>query len=257
MKYTFKDAGATAGASDTQVATAEAPDTQLAPPRPAQPLATYDSEAEYGAEDMERHVFQVVAKTGKLSNEFTPGDMLLNKETVIGNTKTPIEFAVVGMRKAYQNDLPFGDDMGDTVYSATEVIDRGGTHGYRDFNDKDSTHFWKPILQTVLLIQLPAGVTDPSVTALFPFAIGDASYAVAKHGVYTKTGYNGVAKKLIGLHQSQKLRGVADGEKQVLWKLTTKGESTPDGSRSWIQPTASVVGPLSADVIEFVRSLSI
>lgn len=241
---------------------------QAAPPTPVeepanklaarsdQSVTLYDDDSEYGAGDMERHVFQIVAKTGKLSNDFSPGDMLLNKEVIVGNTKSAVEFAIIGMRKGYQNDLEFGDDIGDTVYKATDVIDRGGTHGYRPYEDKDSTHFWKPILQLIIFLKQPAGAAE-SIAALFPFVVGNDSFTVAAYGVYTKTGYNGVAKKLIGLHQSQKLRGIADGEKRVLWKLTTKGETTPDGTKSWVQPTATVVGPLSTEVAEFLTTFNI
>src|SRR5438876_455496 len=121
-----------------QEPTPNEPTTALVP-REERPLSRYvdttEAQGEFTNSDRERAVMQIVAKVGDLSNTFTPGDILLNKDFVIGGTKNPIELVALGIKKRYQNDLDFdGGEIGDTVDKAIEVVDRGGVLEYRPFD---------------------------------------------------------------------------------------------------------------------------
>lgn len=203
-----------------------------------------DAEGEFTNDDVDKAYLTIVAKTGELSNLFPPGSMLLNKEYVVGGTQEPIELIAVAIKKGYQNDLDFdGGEIGDTVSKALEVVDRGGEVGYRPFEDKDATHFWKPILQVIFLVKRPATLT-PEASVLFPFTIGANDYGVVGYTARTKTAYNGIAKTLIG---AKRAKGTVRGS---TYRLSTKGETWE--KRSWIQPSLRVIGSVSEDVTKFI-----
>jgi hypothetical protein len=202
-----------------------------------------DAVGEFNADDVERAYMTIVSKVGELSNLFTPGEILLNKEFVIGSTKAPLEVIAIAIRKRYQNDLPFGEEMGEEVNTAMEVLDKGGVMEYRPFADKTSTYYWKPILQVVFLVKKPEGLS-PDAATFFPFAIGDSDYAVVGFSARTKTGYNGIAKPLIGLKRAK------GNVRCRTWRLTTKGETWED--RSWIQVSLRSTGDTTKEVLDFL-----
>lgn len=235
------------------IAPGEAPPAsqQLTVPQ-SKPLSTFvadeDAEGEFDAQDRQNPMLVIVAKTGELSNLHTPGDMLINKEFVIGGSKAPVELIALAIKKRYQNDLDFdGGEMGDTVDRAIDVTDRGGVLAYRPFDDKASTHFWKPILQVLFLVKKPADL-PPSASAFFPFQMDGADWGRVGYTARTKTAYNGIAKTLIMAKQD------TGSVRRSLYRLSTKGESWqgPQGLRSWIQPMLRAAGPTSEAMLEFI-----
>lgn len=237
-----------------EVASTPAADTQLVPQQdmpPAKYTESDDAEGEFDANDLDRAMLQIVAKTGDLSNIFTSGDILLNKEVVIcgitpKGTTPPIsiEVTAVAIKKRYQNDLDIdGGEMGDTVDKATQVLERGGKLGYRPFKEKEATEYWKPILQVVFLIKMPANLSAAG-QALFPFVIEGASYALVGYTARAKTAYNGIAKQLIGAKQAK------GSVRTTTWNLSTKGENFEN--KSWIQPLLRAAGPTSEAVLKFI-----
>lgn len=231
-------------------AVTEVPSTTLVVP-PTNSLANYvedeDAEGEFDRSDRVNAMMVIVAKTGELSNIHTPGDFLINKDLVIGGLKNPLNVVAIAIKKRYQNDLDFeGGDMGDTVDKAIEVTNRGGMLGYRPFEDKKSTHFWKPILQVLFFIQKPPNLS-PAANALFPFEIEGADYGRFGYTARTKTAYNGIAKPLIGAkqdHGSVRLSSYA---------LSVKGETWQ--TKSWMQPSLKVTGPTSEEMLKFISTL--
>lgn len=206
-----------------------------------------DAEGEFDRSDIQNAMLAIVAKTGELSNLFTPGDLLLNKEFVIGGVKSPVDLVAIAIKKRYQNDLDYdGGEMGDVVDKAIEITDRGGLLGYRPYEDKDSTHFWKPILQVLFLIKQPAGLS-PAANSLFPFTVEGENYGRIGYTARTKTAYNGIAKVLIGAKQ-------ATGSVRLdTYRLSTEGETWK--GKSWIQPSLRVTGPTSEEMLKFIAAL--
>lgn len=228
---------------------AAAPDKTVAT-RPAGTVTTFndeDASGEFTRDDVDKVYLSIVAKTGELSNLFTPGDFLLNKEFVIGGTKSPIDVIALGIKKRYQNDIPYdpSEDAGDTVDSAVEVAERSGVIGYRPFTDKVSTHFWKPILNVMFLIKRPENVT-PDAVAMFPYEINGFDYALVGYTARTKTAYNGIAKPLI-----QAKLGAKKTVRGSVYSLSTKGETYED--KSWIQPRLRATGAPTEEVLQFIR----
>lgn len=243
----------TATATETQPEVPSTPSTDstvavrpgLAPAAPF--VEGEDASGEFDNSDVEKLYLTIVAKTGKLSNEFTPGDLLLNKEFVIGGTKSPITVVPMGLRKLYQNDLDFesNDETGDIVSKQVDVLNRGGIVDYRPHNDKVSTHYWKKIANIPLLIELPADVSA-EVEANFLYEIEGKLYAVVGYTARTKSAYNGIAKPV---NQALKKFGIV---RTKTYTLSVKGEDF-DG-KSWMQPNMRVSGNTSDAVQEFIRT---
>lgn len=219
--------------------------------RPNYAPSTYvsdsDAEGEFTSDDQLRGRLAIVAKVGKLSNIFNPGDMLLNGEYVIGNTKDGLNVVAIGIKKLYQNDLDFdGGDFGETVQKAVQVIEKGGVVDYRPNEDKTSTHYWKPVLQVIWLIEKPEGASA-DMAALFPFEIEGKDYAEVGYWAASKTAYNAIAKTLI---QAKNAKGSV---RTVSYRLTTKGESNRDATLSWIQASIRATGPTSQAILDFIQ----
>lgn len=269
MKATFEDAAAAAKpVSGTEVASTPTPvpapaDQVASTPTPATSTAVVPAtstavtayvadnevEGEFDASDRERARLTVVAKTGKLSNVFTPGDILLNTEHVIGTVKQPLVVIPVSYKKLYQNDLDFdGGEMGDTVKSATEVLDRGGIVDYRPYEEKKATHYWKKVLQVIFLVQRPENL-GPEAASMFPYAVEGNDYALVGFWASARSAYSGIAVPLI----NSKLKGSI---RRFTYNLSTKGEQNRDGSRTWIQTNLRVSGPTSDALTAFLKEIA-
>lgn len=217
---------------------------------PALYTQSESAEGEFDSGDMEKARLSIVAATGKLAAEFTPGDMLLNGEYVIGDKKSPLIVVPVGIRKLYQNDLDFdGGEMGETVRTAAEVAERGGVVGYRPYAEKDATHYWKKVAQIVFAIQKPKAIT-PAAEGLFLFDAAGESYALASFWASSKTAYSGIAVPLVMAFQAKKT------VRLNTYTLSTKGQSTTDGKRSWIQASLRASGTTPQDVQNMLAEIA-
>ena len=105
---------------------AEAPEKSLVA-RPSSTLAvpanytdTGGFDGEFTNEDRQTPRLQIVAKTGALSNEFPPGNFVLNKQADLG--KSPLKLVALRVKKLYQEvtDIEEGV-MGRTFATAEEV----------------------------------------------------------------------------------------------------------------------------------------
>lgn len=217
---------------------------------PALYTESVDAEGEFDSSDEDKPMMQITAKTGELSNTFSPGDILLNKEVVIcgitpqGKPPLTINLFAVAIKKRRQNDLDIdGGEMGDAVDTAAEVIERGGVLGYRPYADKAATQYWKPILHVVFLIEMPEGLS-PDGQALFPYKIEGKNYSLVGYTARAKTAYNGIAKPLI---QAKRAKGTV---RTTAWTLSTKGEAFEN--KSWIQPLLRQAGPTPEGILKFI-----
>jgi hypothetical protein len=264
------DPAAAAGQTSTALATREEQTLAL----PSENFTrTNEFVGEVDPEETLRPSLQIVAKTGKLADEFTPGDLLLNSEYVIGSAGSnraegsPIVLVPVWFKKAYQNDLPKNEDEdGDSDYSKNvvdtliEVKARGGVKGYRPFDDKVSTHFWKPVINAVFLIEMPENIGDDA-KMMFPYQVGGKNYVFARYSARNKSAYGNQAKPGIGLallDAQQKAQTVSGSIRDKVYRLSTKSVSwqPPRGeTRSWIEPSLRATGTTSKELKDFIASV--
>jgi hypothetical protein len=219
-------------------------------------------QGEIDPEETLRPTLGIVPKVGRLADLFTPGDLLLDNEFVIGGSKSPIELIPVAAKKRYQNDIAKNEDdeYGDLVDSMTEVIERGGIKGYRPFDDKEATEFWKPVLQAVFLVKRGENLTAEAGMQ-FPYQVGDSYYAFVRYTARNKSAYGNVAKPGIGLallDAQKRAMSVKGSVRDMTYRLSTKGVTwqPPRGeSRSWIEPSLRAIGKTSDELKQFIRDI--
>jgi hypothetical protein len=65
----------------------------------------------WDVQDIRIPYLSLVQKTGTLSNEFTPGSFVFNKEFVVADGKEPIEITVLRADKYFVEDIDFDPDI--------------------------------------------------------------------------------------------------------------------------------------------------
>lgn len=216
---------------------------------PAQPTAlstTFyqdaDAEGEINQSDVRIPRLNVVAKVGELSNVFTPGDLVLNKETKLVAKEQPIIVTPVKIRKTYQEDTEFGEDMGRTAKTLAEVQAFGG-----QIDDREGEKFWIPVADIIFLVKKPANAS-PDADALFYEEIGGEQYLLAAYTA-RKSAYTAVAKPIFRAKlQSGTVKGL---NYELSVKLRTYEGNT------WFAPNLRPAGKPSEALATYLSSVTI
>lgn len=182
----------------------------------------------------------IVQGVGNLAELFTPGQIVLNQETVLSNGTTPVEITVFSARKQFVENLGFEEEARPKVFDTLdEVHAAGGTINWIG----DTRPTYVPVLHANILIKAPDGVQGA-----FPLAYNGEEYALAVwslRGVaYGKAGKNILTAAKFGLRD-----GLFNGK----WTLTTKREKF--GRNSVFVPVLRNVGRHDADFVKFVTSI--
>jgi hypothetical protein len=232
---------------NTESTLAKAPDRTVAVP--TKYYEDDEAEGEFDGSDTIRATMTIVAKTGKMSNLFTPGSVLLNKDVVIGGIDSPVTVIPVTIKKMYQNDLHSDlKVMGAIAETAEQVIAKGGIAGeYRPSDDKVSRHYWKPIMKIGFLVKRPANAS-PAAAGMFQIEIDGEFYAPVRYTARAKTAYNGIAKVLSDIKSNQR------SIRATTFNLTSRGEDWAEANKSWIQSNLTPVGPTNPNVIAFIKA---
>ncbi len=182
----------------------------------------------------------VVQGVGPLSELYQPGQIVLNKETVLSDGSSPIELTVLSARKQFAENLPFDSDERPRVYNTLEEVHEAG--GSIEWKDDEKPSF-TPILHVQLLLKAPAGAEGA-----FPLEYKGEPYALALwtlRGVaYTRAGRNILTAARFSLR---------DGIHHGKWTLATKREKF--GRNSVFVPVLRNVGRHDADFLAFVAGL--
>ncbi len=182
----------------------------------------------------------VVQGVGPLSELYQPGQIVLNKETVLSDGSSPIELTVLSARKQFAENLPFDSDERPRVYNTLEEVHEAG--GSIEWKDDEKPSF-TPILHVQLLLKAPAGAEGA-----FPLEYKGEPYALALwtlRGVaYTRAGRNILTAARFSLR---------DGIHHGKWTLATKREKF--GRNSVFVPVLRNVGRHDADFLAFVTGL--
>lgn len=125
----------------------------------------------------------IVQKVGDLSNQFTEGDVVFNKETVLlkspkgqpaGTALPCLRVVVVGFRADRYAEKTVGGAKGDIVDTEEEVFKKGGTTDYNIAKTTGET-LYQPLAECLVLIEKPEGVNDPA----FKYFVDGKRYAIA------------------------------------------------------------------------------
>lgn len=174
------------------------------------PVSYHDDSDETEASDIILPRLNIVQKVGDLSNQFTEGDILFNKETVLVKSPKPgikdltkfVRIVVCGFRVDRLVEKTSGGKLGKIVDNEAQAIAHGGT---TNWNEHKATG--KPLFQTLsealLLVEKPEGIDDPS----FSLSADGKQYALAVYAMKGTAYTNGT--KVI--RTARKIGWLADG----------------------------------------------
>ena len=236
----------TPGVTEDEKTLATTPGSDLALP-PRNYIEDDDAEGEFDITDERMPRIQIVAKTGSLADEFKPGTILLNKEVTLADKEQALKVIPVKMCKSFQEDIPYGSGIGDTVRKSEEVLARGGVLKYRPYNcpPDDFTRYWKPVLDILLLVEKPEHASEEASMYFFTELDGKM-YMPARFGAYSKTQYTAFSDPLVRLKRAGK------SISSVVFSLSTTSKNR--NGNSWIQVNIRPFGHTSDAVKKFLAA---
>ena len=207
-------------------ATSQAEKTQTIPttPAPAALLPDHDDEpsahlaipakpveGEFLSEDFVIPKLHLVQAVGPLSEKFTPGQFVYNKELVISDGASPVNITVLRIKKQYQENLAYGGDELPRIFETLDEVRRAG--GWIDWRDNQRPPF-SPILHALVVIRSPF-----EENPLFPYEFEGTAYGLA---LWTLRGvsFTRAGKTIITASQFALKDGLHTGS----WALTSKRE---------------------------------
>jgi len=169
-------------------------------------------EGEFLSEDFVIPKLHLVQAVGPLSEKFTPGQFVYNKEEVISDGAAAVSLTVLRIKKQYQENLPYGGDQLPRMFDTLEEVKAAG--GWIDWRNNERPPF-SPILHALVLIRSPFEGETP----LFPYEFAGAAYGLA---LWTLRGvsFTRAGKTIITASQFALKDGLHTGS----WALTSKRE---------------------------------
>lgn len=257
------------------VVTATVVSTPSSPSVPSLPVATINAstalerpssfivnDEEIGLDDVILPRINIVQKVGDLSNQFTPGDIVLNRNLVIHEPANPqkkaegtgpLKIIVLGFRPKKFVEKVAGGDKGLLLDSEQEIVAHNGTLSWREWQQSveaqqaggpPAKRYFQTLATAVLLIEKPASITDD---ISFPHEIAGKHYAMALWSM-KGTAYTHGA---MVLHSAVRL-GRKSYPSQV-WSLTTKLEAA--GQNFAHVPLLKPTERTSPELLSYVQSI--
>ncbi len=208
-----------------------------------------DTEGEVNSKDIRLPRLNIVQKSGKLNDDFTPGSIVFDKELNLSDGKGPISLTALKIQKLYQEKLEYDPD-GPTprvFKTADEVRRAGGTTEY-EVAQADGTPYFRPMANILVLIEAPTTITTDQKDSYFIYEFEGRAYTVAMWTV-TGSGYTGAAKPIFSAKALRLKNGLTLGA----WSLTT--ELKRDARNSWYAPVLKAGGKNSEAFVEFAKGV--
>jgi hypothetical protein len=210
-------------------------------------------EGEFGSSDIQLPYLSLVNKTGQLSNEFTPGHFVYNKQVVVADGKAPMPITVLGMKKDYVEDIDFDADiMPRTFAKLADAQSEGYSIEY------EAEKRVKPRACMLTLVPVP----DDYGQYFLPIELMEewgeyagkvveeppTAFALAMW-IVQSSAYTSVAKPVATARMSGHLR---DGLHHGLWLLQSELKSYKQNS--WMAPRIRAAGKHSPDFIKWLEA---
>lgn len=209
-------------------------------------MSTAEAEGDFDSTDVRPPRLNVVAKVGDLSNQFDPGSIVLSKELLLVLKDQALNVVPVKIRKRFQEDTEFGEEMGETASTLQEVLSKGG-----QIKDRNADNFWTKLLDIVFLVEKPATADEKLKLALdlaFNIVIADKSYTFAAYTA-RKSSYTSVAVPIITAMQQG--RGVQD----IMYTMTSA--LSKFNGNTWFKPTLRPAGKTTAEIAAYLSGVNV
>lgn len=219
----------------------------LAEAREAQPPVVHSDSPEMSGDfddnDIKLPILNIAQNIGKLSRNFTPGELILNKEVVLaqGDPETYVkikselpqflEVVVMQFTKTFEEIVEFdGDEIARVLPSKEAVYAEGGLLGYdngKDENGKDIKPTWRERADLLLMIKHPD--TEEQDDLNFPYEYEGALYTPATWTL-RGTAYNSAGREVRTANKFYYREGLKTGS----FKLTCPYKAFPSGNGAFI-----------------------
>jgi hypothetical protein len=227
-----------------------APSTEVAivEPQPlavAAPAAPVGIEGEITANDIRPPRINLVQKTGKLGDNFTPGAFVYDKAFPITDGKGHFFATVLRFKKYYQQKLAFGEsqELPLKFNTAAEVRANGG-----QVSQYDAPNFYQEAADILFAIKAPDNL-DEEHMAFFPYVAEGNNYGLAVYTV-TSSGFMSLGRRIITDASSLLRDGVWTGQYKIHSERKTSAQN------SWFVPVATFDKKHSAESANFFRSIA-
>jgi hypothetical protein len=230
------------------VAPAEAPH-ELAPVQTGHALAlpTGELEGEISQSDLSIPHLQIVQAVGPLSEHYTPGQLILAKEVIIGEAAgDPVLLTVARIKKQYIENLPYSE----ATIGMAKVFDRledvRAAGGGIEWGPNGERPSYVPIARAIVVIEAPSVIAEEPI---FCYEHDGKKYAVALWTL-RNTSYTRAAKAIYTAANFALRQGLATG----CWELTTRREKAGDNFVHVPVLRQSAKNP--PDLVEFIHSIT-
>lgn len=187
----------------------------------------------------------LVQKSGKLCDDFTPGSFLFEKQVVLATPGQSFSAVVLGHSKYYQEKVEYGsDEFGRRANTEEEVRNLGGTTTW-GVNDRP---YFQPVADLLIAVKAP-GNAEGDALDLFPYQYGEEHYAIAVYTV-AASAYTSLAKRVFTDSLYTLKAGLHLGEYQI------HSELKKNAANSWYVPVAGMPKKFNDDAkAEFFAGL--
>lgn len=161
-------------------------ETKAVVPHEPQPVAAIKDDDDISMDEIVLPRINIVQKVGDLSEIYTPGDIVLNKELVIYHPEKdkdvdPLLVTILGFFPTKWTERIPGGALGRLADSKEEVAKLGGTTDYNTWKAKEDTDeeipYFQPLATALTLIECPKGIDKEAVHFVHEF--GDRRFALA------------------------------------------------------------------------------
>jgi hypothetical protein len=208
-----------------------------------------------GDGDLSMPKINIVQAVGPLSEDFSPGTILFNKQiTLMAANKDPKEYTapigitVLNARKQFQKVTDYdSDEQGEIVDTMAEVEAKGGWIDWRN----EEKPPWRPMLTALVLIQAPSDDIAEQFSIVGP---DDKSYELALW-VMTGVSYTAAAKPILTA-SLYSLKNKESGKAELnhgRWELCVRREKK--GANLVYVPRLQLKGKHDAAFIQFTEGL--
>jgi len=204
-------------------------------------------EGDFDNEDLIVPRINVVGKTGNLSDQFSPGSLVLNKEFEVVEKEEDLEIVVLAFAKKYQEDTDFdSEEMGRVFNNKHEMLEAG-----YQCTDYDGEGFCQPMANFILLAKKPEAFEDE--IGLFTFEAPDGSEWGMFEMTCAKTAYKTTGKEVATFLTINRGRATPIPLHKAKWNLKTGLKRFRENS--WWSPFFKRAGTLDDELYEFVKEL--
>jgi len=238
-------AAAPAATTEPEIANKEIAVKEAAPLAVQTPSAPSGIEGEITANDIKPPRINLVQKTGKLGDEFSPGAFVYDKSFPITDGKTAFAATVLRFKKYYQQKLAFGESQDAPLKfdTAAEVRSSGG-----QVSQYDGANYYQEAADILLAIEAPAGL-DEEHMAFFPYSTGEKNYGLAVYTI-TSSGFTSLGKRIITDATLLLRDGLWTGQYRI------SSEKRTSAQNSWFVPVATFDKKHSPEAAQFFRNIA-